>query len=814
MAQALTRRVGGITALVGRQSRLAELRAELDQGTLLINVCGFGGVGKTRIVAELYRQVVDEQAYDVAGFVRLGPLFDMLDGAAEKPADGSEAAAPVLGDVLARGMCTAIASSLRLGNHSPKQADYDEAVKILADGIGDRRALLILDNCESDIDTVGDLVLDLLDAVPNLQVVTTSRELLHLPGERLFQMQPLAVPDSGATREEALEADAMTLFLDRARAVEAVSADMLAVPEYWDTLVRVVRASEGLPLLLELIAPQLGTRPASEILADLEADSGLSARVPGRKRRRMQRGHDQLESSVSFSWRPCSPVQQRLWARLCVFNGGFTRAAAEAVCVGGPIAAESVHELLQELVHRSILVFHPDDGRFTWQHGSLRAYGKRRHQELCRDEDDEDDGRLREQFCRWAEQFAAAAAAGWFGRDELEWLAAVRRELPNIESAVRWCKDTEQIDRGLAILTDVCRTRVQFFYALETHLAGLIDDLLAHPASRASMQRIGALSVLAFVRTVIGAPDRAREHIAEIDLLAPEISDAEDMPAVQAAKGTFRLFGESNSDALPLLEKAAAGFRALGMAGDAQMALLLWALGGGVLGPASVADRASRECLHHARSAGARYAVTWALWATGLPCLTSMQDVHQEVLRTQRDLGDLWGTTWAVEMRAWWLGLHGVTARDFRAAAMLLGASISLQSRHGVMISGLRPFDEWRAKVRDLIEKAIGSERFREAYDEGARLSTKEAFDLALQKPPPLSELLEPWQERIAYMLVSGRRNVDIAAALAKSVKTVEYHASRIYKIFGVKDRDGLTEHFRERGLLGPAEASTLPQST
>lgn len=793
MVEVKSRAVAGITALVGRQGPLGEVRARLAEGARVVNVCGSGGVGKTRLVEELRDQLVAEAVYGKVGFVYLYPIFEST---ASPSREAAEEGRRTEREMLLRRIFRAIAGALNLVKHLPAADDPESLMKVLIDEIGDRRILLILDNCEPHVELVGDVLLPLL-AAPGLQVVTTSREFLHLTAvEHLVHLRPLAVPAEGSTREDAASADAMTVFLARAAAA-GLREDVLADPDEWAAALGLVRMSDGLPLQLELLAADLRVRQLpSKVLEVHQPDSGLSASFLDKDR---VSDHQRNATSVAAShWKSCSPEQQLLWARLTMFSAAFTPEAAEAVCAGGPIAAGRVAALLAELVSRSIFSTGPS-GRYS-QHGILRAYGKRQLEKLIA-AGDEDEQRLQESYCAWAESFADTAARSWFGRDERRWLRKLKAEMPNIAPAVRWCKRTGQISRGEAIFTSVAQVRAQFFYAFEGELGAWADELHDQQPAEPTLARVEALASLVFIRVVLGDKERGRRHVEELKCALGQLPGAETHPAVKVATGTYELFHRNNSGALQLLAEAVEGFRAAGQKGPEHMALLLLALGAGVFGPAELADDASRQCLAHAREHESPWAESWALWTTGLPRCSAPADVLRDALRTQIDIGDTWGTTWSVEAEAWRRALQGTSRWELRLAARLLGGAVSLQDRHGVRISGLEPFRALRTSATDRIVDKIGLADFRTAYTEGAKKTTEQIFAMALQHSQELDEVLAPKEQQIAAMKVNGLNNAAIGAKLGMRIKTVESYVTRIYKMTGTANLAELERWFKDQGL-------------
>ncbi|MFB9904047.1 ATP-binding protein [Allokutzneria oryzae] len=758
----------GLTSLVGRDELLGSLAASVRAGARLTSLSGAGGVGKTRLALALLRKVAGD--FDLAAVVHLADLGP------------SEDAVTAVGQ--------SIVAALGVTDHQSQR----HPVEVLLEHLRGLRVLLVLDNAEHLLDPVADVVIALLTEAPGLSVVTTTRHRLDLPPERVVAVPPVTIPEAGASPEEARSSQALSLLLERAG-----DAGFPAVPEgtaAWEAVVELARWSGGLPLVIELIAAQMGVLGPEKTLQRLDGGRLLTTTA-----RRAQPHHRALTKALDISWDLCTPEQRLLWARLAVFSGGFDLEAAEEVCGGGGGSGD-VLSLLADLVRHSVVVV-TGDGRYH-QLQPLREYGLR-HLDAFGETDE-----LRERHCHWVRGLVATAADEWFGPDELVWLARIHREVPNIRSAVGWCAATRTaaaVEAGLAIVTDVLRTRVQFFTALQNTTSAWLGDLLALPLAgdeppEPTPTRMAAHAALGFTLIAIGDKDRATPHLDLCRALAVELG-AESAPPLLFVEGSHLVMSLGDTAGLPLLRQARDGFRALGARGDGQMAALLLAVGAGLLGPADVADETSADCFEDAERSGAPWARTWALWTQGLPALTAPNYVLQECLPAQIAMGDRWGTTWTVEAGAWWRSRIGQP----EDAARLLGACVGLQERHGVGLGGLVPFQRQRELAERRIVAAIGEAAFRAAYTDGTELTTEEVYELALRPvsaraataPPTTASELTTAERKVAALVANGLSNGQIAEELHVSKRTVETHVGRIFGKLHLVNRAQLTAWYLGR---------------
>ncbi|MET8848636.1 NB-ARC domain-containing protein [Amycolatopsis sp. NPDC004625] len=756
------------TVLVGQSRKVTEVESYIDNGARLVTVTGSGGVGKTRLAAEVFRQRRD--AYDAAAFVRLAEMSDDADS-----------------ETTLERICNLLLAVLRVANHQPDAQPLDVLIGFLRD----QRVLLVLDNCEQLLACVQELVDLLINQTPQLQIVATSRAWLQIHGARIVHLNPLRVPEEDADRVQAEECDAVRLLQDRA----ALAGRPLTVDEDWSAIVRLVRWSDGIPLILELVAAQLSTGRSPAVVFE-RLEGGLSLRyAPGT--RGVQAHHLALDVAIGESWKLCSEVQQRVWARLTTFTGGFTLEAAEEVCADECVDRAEILTTLDYLVTHSIIDGASADGRYR-QHNYLREYGRRRLR-LFGDQDT-----IEERHCAWTAQLVRDAAENWFGPDEMTWLNQINAESGNITAAVSWCADHGQAERGLTIMVDLLRTRAPYFFATEIPACRQVEKLLQARTAAPSPVRVSALAMVGWIWIALGTRERGKAHRDECLDLARQIG-MENAPAVQFIDGTYDTLALGLRSGYAKLEAAREGFRAVGAHGSAYMAGLFHAFTAGLLGPVEEADRMSQWCLDEAHTRGAEWAITWAEWTRGLPEGSQPQASARSALRAQVKLGDLWGPAWGVEEEA----RKRVLAGDLVGAAHLYGGSDSLQARHGVWFNGLPGWRHHRDIAIDTITERIGEEAFEAARRAGSRWRDDRIVAFALGDTDPTSPSLTERQWQITRMVSEGRSNPEIGAVLHNSARTIEGDLTRIYRLLTLRGRTELAEWYRTYDA--PSDGSTAP---
>ncbi len=741
----------------------------LNAGDRTVTLTGSPGVGKTRFAGEMLVHM--NEHYDASVFIRLAEL-------------GVHANTP---NVRQR-ICNLLIAALRISHHQPNA----DLLDVLIEHVRDRRVLIVLDNCEQVLDAVADLVDRIITETATVQVISTSRAYLDVQGEHRVHLGPLSTPTEDAGRVTAEQSDAVRLLSDRATMV----GRPLTEEDDWQAIVDLVRWSSGIPLVLELIAAQFGAGRAPAVVLDRLRGGASLKYGPGA--RGVPSHHLALDIAITESWDLCSPEQQRVWARLTVFTGGFTLEAAEQVCADELIDRDEILATLDHLVRHSIIEGASADARYR-QHTFMREYGRRSLRTFGELE------AISERHCRWIAGLVRQAAERWFGPEEVRWLDLVNAEFRNIVAAVAWCVERGDVERGLAIMVDVLATRAPFFFATEIQVCHHIEDLLRDGPTVASDVRVSALAMAGWVWIALGEQARGKDMLDDCLRLAREVGK-DDAPAVQFVEGAYEALAVGQRSGFAKLAAASAGFRAAGADGAAYMADLFHAMTAGLLGPAEDADRMSQRCVDEARRRNAEWALTWAEWTRGLPACSEPVTDNPEPLRRQIALGDLWGPGWWVEKKAWELAKDG----DYVGAARRIGGSDSLQARHGVHYNGLASFKRHRGRAKAAIALMLGPVESTAAYLEGSLLDDEQIVALAFDEvdSPPEPTLTER-QWEIVRLVARKLKNPQIAAIVQFSTRTVENELTAIYDLLGLQGRQQLAEWYRARSA--PTGAPTAP---
>jgi len=439
-----------LTALVGRDAELADL-IRLTTEQRFVTLVGPGGVGKTRLGLEVARTQAASLPFGGC-LVELAPVGD--------PA----------------GVRAAVADALSLPDPSR-----------LAEGIGDRAMVIVLDNCEHVIETAAEVAEDLLRRCPALRLVATSREGLRVGGETVWPVPPLASDD------------AARLFRDRANAAGA----LLEVSDEHDAAVADICARlDGLPLAIELAAARTRAFPLDQISARLQDRFRL---LTGGSRTALPR-QQTLRAVVDWSYELLFDDEQLVFERLSVFPGGCDLPTFEAVCADDDIAVEDLADHLHALVDKSLVVAVPTRNglRYT-QLQTLAEYGAERLTERGQA------GRIRDAMAKHYAELCAQSAAAYSGDGQRAWLMAIDREHDNVRAALEWAVANDDAETAMTIAGGTS----WFHWLAGMTMEGKrwLDDAFACAGDADERTRALALTGRGLLDFLAGHPERCDEYL-------------------------------------------------------------------------------------------------------------------------------------------------------------------------------------------------------------------------------------------------------------------------------------------------------------
>lgn len=429
------------TSFVGRADELARLRALHDEGARFITVLGTAGTGKTRLARRHARE-----------------LFELLPGGAWFV---DLVDARTLSDVTAK-----VVEALELPTGA--DPDLDTVGASLAERLGEG-GLLVLDNFEQVVG-VGADISSWLDRIPELRIVVTSRERLHVRGEMILELSPLP------------EDDGVALLVARAAAVrrhgrspDTFTDDELAV------LQEVVHQLDGIPLAIELAASRLGTLSPSQLAQRLDR----RFRLLGDRRSDRPARHATLLAAFDWSWDLLSAEEQNALAVLSVFDGGFGLEAAEEILEEDDPDAPWPADLVQSLRDKSFVVLDEAPGADVRCRllESVRAYAGRKLEELGRNDV------IRARHAAYYLREGEALMEGLHTRSGIERLVDLARERSNLLGVAERAPRPEDRVRAGLVLAPVLSARGPHS-SLQQVLDRAIADARTIPRGERSLGRL------------------------------------------------------------------------------------------------------------------------------------------------------------------------------------------------------------------------------------------------------------------------------------------------------------------------------------
>jgi predicted ATPase/DNA-binding SARP family transcriptional activator/DNA-binding CsgD family transcriptional regulator len=812
------------TSFVGREREIVEVKRTLSM-TRLLTLTGAGGSGKTRLALEVARDLIRTYP-DGVWLVELAPLSE------------------------AELVPQEVAATLEL-QERPGQALTDT----LAEALGEKGLLLVMDNCEHLVEGAAQLGDTLLDSCPRLRVLATSREPLGIQGEVLWQVPPLSLPattDGESTVEGLSRYEAVRLFVDRAR---------LRLPDFGLTeenagaVARVCRKLDGIPLAIELATARMGALAVEQVAQRLEVSlvdvlKGASRSAPPRQQT--------LRATLEWSHDLLCGAERALFRRLPVFAGGWTLEASEAVCSAGAIEVDDVLDLLGALVDKSLVVAGAVSGgavRYRMLE-PIRQYAREKLEESG--EAPEVQGRHAAFFLALAEEAEPELA----GPQQSAWVERLDEEHDNLREALSWALERGQADLGLRFGGALWRFWYQRGYLSEG--IGWVERVLT--GGESAPARVKALEGMGWMSQFQGEIGRAESTYKEMLEISRELGDKGNVATALNSLGTVaaqqgdseraRALLQENMEVLRELEEEGSSattlkrFHVLNLLGylaiyeedDYARGTALWEeslelareigdpnhvgimlsnLGHPALlqGDYEQARALSEEALAFARelgSSGVELAPTASLnlglALLGLGEYERAATPLEKALVMSQDMGRKLQVIETLEGMA---SLAVALGKDARAAR-LWGAAEAARGVAGIALSpGERGLHEpYLAAARS----RLGEAEWEEGLAEGRAKSLEEVAAYALSKeeqpaartatvteessPYPPSVALTPREKEVALLVAQELSNRQIASALTLSEHTVATHLRNVLKKLGLHSRDQVAAWVREHQLL------------
>jgi predicted ATPase len=547
----------------------------------------------------------------------------------------------------------------------------------LADHIGDKAMLLLLDNFEQVVEAAPG-VSDLLASCPNLQMLVTSREPLHVTGEQEYAVAPLV-------HEEGID-----FFRARARTVVADFEADNAVSE-------ICRRLDELPLAIELAAARVKVLSTQQILERLEQRlpllTGGARDVPERQRT--------LRATIEWSYGLLDEEEQQLFGRLGVFRGGCTLEAAEAV-------ADADVDTLQSLVDKSLI---RRTGDRYWMLETIREFAAEQANEETRQ-------RHAAYFLELAE-----AAEPHLPAYEREWIGRLHNEHDNLRAAFDWLEATHETELLQRLGGALAR-----FWLVQGHAregGERLERALGTDDSRSSSQ-LKALNGAALLGQT---GEHGRRHATQALALAEALQDRAGAAQAKLALGSA-IARDDMSAARDLYEDAAELYGELGDEHMLMVAIRSLAWASLELGDDERGRALHEQNLRRARALGnirveaitlgalSTYQIEDGRLDIALPMLLESHRLHEQVNDPMQTAFDIFR-----------FAMFITAADQAEVAATVLAAADARAADAGVTLTN---WDPWVREMLRKLHDRLGDDAFDAAWERGTKLTAAQAFELAL----------------------------------------------------------------------------------
>ena len=788
-----------VSSFIGREVELTAVRG-LVGGSRLVTLTGAGGTGKTRLGLEVAAGLLDGTG-DGVWLADLAPLED--------PDLVAVTVANVLG---------------------VRQDPGRPVLDVLVEAVGERRLLVVLDNCEHVIGACTKLADALLRGCPGLALLATSREPLGIVGEQVYRVPSMGLPADGEDAGVIWASEAVRLLADRAA---SQGAPLAGDEPSAEVAGRICRRLDGIPLAIELAAARLRAMSPAELEARLDErfvilTGGSRAGIPRQQT---------LRAMVEWSWELLTGAERAVLATLSVFAGRFGLAAAEAVVAGPEVPAGEVLGHVGALVDKSLVQF-GDTGAGPGRYRLLETVRQYAAGQLAAL------GPAAAEAARLAHRdyylaLAEAAAPQLVGSGQAGWLDRLDEELGNLRAAIAFCLTQADPEPGLRLAA-----LLRVYWMARGHAAegaDALQALLDMPAAQeATLPRARALATAANLLQQTGAYAIAGDYCEEALAIARAAGDDYLVGDVLHVRAWLLVRQGKPGVALPLIEQGLGLARRLRELQLTARLLSARAYATNIAGDPAGAARDNAEALRLSRQAGDRLqAGTLLCNLSDYELWTGDLDAARRHLAESLDIARALNASNSVVIGTFNLGLAEYLGGSPVAAEALFTESLGLARRMGMKrhtayaligmaladrggagqgssarLHGaadqaladlghtLQPLEARLVRLdRQRLRTAMGTEAFEAEYAAGRTLDLAQVLaalerrDATARQPRGAAgsgaavTVLTPRELDVLKLVAQGLSNPDIAQRLVLSEHTVHRHLANILRKLDLSSR-------------------------
>ena len=667
-----------LTSFIGRERERTEVQSLLDSHRVTTLV-GSGGSGKTRLAIQVGADVID-RFMDGVRFVDLAPLNE--------------------GSLVVDAIAGAVGVRVEQGV---------TPIQLLIRTLEGTRTLIILDNCEHVSKACSDAITQLLRTGDGVRILATSREQLGVPGETIWRVPSLSLPDK-EDLEDVRQSEAIQLFLDRAAAARPGFAISTSNAE---PIIDICRTLEGMPLAIELAAVRTKALAPADIRQRLSDRFRLLTGGHGR--------HQTLRSTIDWSYELLSEPERALFRRLSVFAGGFDLIAVEAIWPeGDPL------DLIEQLVDKSLVAVEQLDAE-QLRYRLLETLRQYAAEKLT------DAGEEKEARDRHFAYFHGLAERAYQQRIEQEAasLAALEIDHDDYRVALNWARSSPPKLLQLA-------SALGWFWHLRSYYregGSWLEEALKLNPDEKSLHRARALWALSMIMSWKGDTAAARSLAEESVAIWRKTNDTLELALALESIGWSQFMANDYDASLKSMEDCLESYRKFGSAklitrGRVAIGQLLVALG-----DCEKTEPLALETLAEGRAQGEPKFIHYSLHYLG-DCALWRGKAHEAVnwysqsLQAALDYGN--EVEAAVEMQGMAMGLAG-SGRE-QDGFRLFGASTArLKEFQVTVFNEIKFWVGLRNRYMPPAKERIGAAKAEQAEKEGAAMGWEKALAYAFE---------------------------------------------------------------------------------